>query len=50
MSLSVFQGPVKRVTNNLVINIFRFSLSVFSDRGKKLCMSKHRPNTLYLIC
>ena len=50
MSLPVFLGPVEKVTNNLVINIFRFPLSVFSDRGKKLCKSKHRPNTLYLIC
>ena len=42
MSLPVFQGPVKKVMNNLVINIFRFPLSVSSDRGKKLCKSKHR--------
>ena len=50
MSLPVFQGPFKKVMNNLVINIFRFPLSVFSDRGKKLCKIKHRTNTLYLIC
>ena len=31
MSLPVFQGPVKKVMNNLVINIFRFPLCVFSD-------------------
>ena len=36
MSLPVFQGPVKKVMKNLVINIFRFPLSVFSDRGKSL--------------
>ena len=31
MSRPVFQGPVKRVTNNLVINIFRFSLSALVE-------------------
>ena len=50
MSLPVLLGPAEKVTNNLEINIFRFPHSVFSDRGKKLCNSKHRPNTLYLIC
>ena len=33
MSLPVFQGPVKKVTINLVINIFRFSLSALEEKS-----------------